>query len=135
MIDEKKLIADIEARRDEYVDEAAFEGQCGRGLEESNLWRKIDELDDVLQLIKDQPKIDDPDINVSTKWIPVKKEKPKEDGRHLICVSGARWNDPFKGGRVFVADYFYNDWIYKGWEYRSVIAWQPLPEPYDESEG
>lgn len=65
-------------------------------------------------------------------WIPVNKELPKKDGEYLVTVGG----DP----DVDTAWFYYGHWIpfcsiinQFGCTVK-VIAWMPLPEPYEEEE-
>ena len=60
------------------------------------------------------------------RWIPVSERLPEKDGYYL--VSG-RWVD---GGEKVVTDceYHVHDGFY--FMFMDVIAWQPLPEPYQE---
>lgn len=59
-------------------------------------------------------------------WIPVSERPPKETGNYLVTSKGSTW----------VANWFNGTWwgIEKKCRWTDVEAWQPLPEPYKESE-
>lgn len=56
------------------------------------------------------------------KWIPISRELPKEDGRY-ICTYEYQF-----GKCVDFGKFEKGEWFVGG-----VIAWMPLPEPYDET--
>ena len=66
-------------------------------------------------------------------WIPTNKKLPNKDMRVLICNSG--------GGR-YIAEYKnyfgqmeFLEWcnLTESWHiFSDIIAWQPLPKPYNE---
>lgn len=57
------------------------------------------------------------------KWIPLSEHEPEEEGEYIVT---------FDDGDVTVLWYAGNDWDYCLYT-ASVIAWMPLPEPYDET--
>ena len=59
-------------------------------------------------------------------WIPVTVRLPEKAGNYLVTSKGSTW----------VANWFNNTWWGKEKRCRwtDVEAWQPLPEPYKESE-
>ena len=76
-----------------------------------------------------------PSVMPTTKWIPVSKELPKEDGDYFVTVFIGTEIDTNKPVREVSKDYFS---LSDGWSYygEHVIAWQHLPESYEpESEG
>jgi hypothetical protein len=115
MIDEKKLIEDVR-KCDRYIAEVG---------EEKTLVDMV-RLDDVKRTINAQPKTD---------WIPCEERLPSDDGKYLVTemvrtalrkyytvgssyFNGETWHSDFKGkfGGKDIG--------------RTVIAWQPLPQPY-----
>jgi hypothetical protein len=60
-------------------------------------------------------------------WIPVDERLPEEDGEYLVTLEqydGIRHNA--------LCDYRFNVWLGYDREFDTVIAWMPLPAPYDE---
>lgn len=70
----------------------------------------------------------------STGWIPCSERLPKEPGKYLVTVKNLTgfW---ILENNVFVCDYAYDTFIFQGWEDNEVIAWMPLPEPYNPEKG
>ncbi len=62
-------------------------------------------------------------------WIPCSEGLPEESGKYLVTVENLTgyW---IMENNVFVCDYQYNEFIFQGWEDNKIIAWQPLPAPY-----
>ncbi len=64
-------------------------------------------------------------------WIPVEKERPKEDGEYIVtiqCEHVDGWDDYVTG---------FAEWNGDGWDLVSyylgqikAVAWMPLPEPF-----
>ena len=121
MIDEKKLIKE---------------------LSKNSVFEKITNAEgkNVFEIIEEQPQVGG--------WIPVSERLPEEEGRYLcaygknlMCVYSFS-NDLFSVDDYDFAKYkfkkqkgFYaydSEWGY--WEVDFIKAWQPLPEPYKESE-
>ena len=61
-------------------------------------------------------------------WIPVEERLPEKDGFYIATMDGevAGQEDPFTG----LAEFENGKWIDDEDDYRCVIAWRPLPEPY-----
>lgn len=64
-------------------------------------------------------------------WIPVSERQPETGGYHLVSTQ-------FETPRVMIGFYYpelkkWNYWM-SNLEIKSVIAWQPLPEPYKEAQ-
>lgn len=68
------------------------------------------------------------DIVENFGWIPVSERLPENDGFYLATLDGANVgeNRPFTG----LAEFEDGKWIDDEEDYKCVIAWQPLPEPY-----
>ena len=70
-------------------------------------------------------------------WIPVSERLPEEGYRVLATVNGKHNNITFVDA-LEIAEYDSDEgWIVEGyldWINPDVTAWQPLPEPYKESE-
>jgi hypothetical protein len=60
-------------------------------------------------------------------WINVNEELPKEKGRYLVCTINVTGWSPLEED-VFIANYLYGKWIFKGWESNSVTHWMELPK-------
>lgn len=118
MIDEKKLIAEIR----EKIRPESFGEQCN----------SLDVIYAMLQLIDEQPKVGE--------WIPCSERLPEEDG--IYIVDDRVFNSPWIHTAGFMVSskawcenhgVYYDD-KYGRYEDGRVIAWQPLPEPW-EGEG
>ena len=74
----------------------------------------------------------DPEIARSSRdndgWIPVEEALPEEDGFYIATMDGeiVDQQEPFTG----LAEFENGKWIDDEDDYRCVIAWRPLPEPY-----
>lgn len=122
MIDEKKLL-------NEMIDLLA------KDCKNMELRRKI------VGLIDTQPT-----VQPQTGWIPCSERLPKEEGWYQCsCYSPERWNEGLvrdlywePTSQQFVDNIRYStngfDDIKKYYWTEWVIAWQPLPQPYKESE-
>lgn len=70
-------------------------------------------------------------------WIPVSERLPEEGYGVLVTVNGKHNNITFIDA-LQIAEYDSTDgWIIEGyldWANPDVTAWQPLPEPFKESE-
>lgn len=110
MIDEKKLIAEIR----EKIRPESFGEQCN----------SLDVIYAMLQLIDEQPKVGE--------WIPCSERLPETDDVVLITVFNIDNN------KLFVTPAVYQHPFFCTWNTLApedkVIAWQPLPEPW-EGEG
>lgn len=62
------------------------------------------------------------------KWIPCSERLPKNDGFYLATIDGeiAGEEKPFTG----LAEFENGQWIDDEEDYKCILAWQPLPEPY-----
>ena len=62
-----------------------------------------------------------------SKWIPCGERLPDKGGEYLITI---KWED---GSEIYFSWFYLRD---RCWSYRNanVVAWMPLPEPYEVSE-
>lgn len=78
-----------------------------------------------------------PAADVVPRWIPVTERLPEKYGKYLVTVDMDYYAAVITlyYGRINCKDVFYDrDSEYGDIEYRGVIAWMPLPEPYKEGE-
>ena len=66
-------------------------------------------------------------------WISVKERLPERDGMYIVHTRNLTAWKPLKHN-VFIAEYCFNDFVFRGWEDNNVTHWMPLPEPPKESE-
>lgn len=139
MIDEKELIKRLEDLTDEYRDKLTK----AETREHKNFLNAIiGTLIDVTNIVHRQPKID---------WIPVDERLPEKETDVLCFVPRADGNVQYGiyvgqirkvkaddgSGNIWGIPTKECDWTLKGWSYfehPTIIAWQPLPEPYEEKE-
>lgn len=76
-------------------------------------------IEKVIEIIKSESKIGE--------WIPVAERLPEQS---LNSVIG--W-DTYRERCVFV-QYYMNEWVLGNHESVNIVAWQPLPEPYEVRE-
>lgn len=57
------------------------------------------------------------------KWIPLKEREPDADGKYLFCT---------ETGFVETIWYSDGDFLTRGITPHKIVAWMPLPEPYQE---
>ena len=113
MIDEKKL---IEERPEWLNPDCAGNEEYNKGWNACNkYWRNT---------IKRQPKVGE--------WIPCSERLPEEDGFYLATLDGEIVGEekPFSG----LAEFENGKWIDDEEDYQCVLAWQPLPQPYQKGE-
>lgn len=66
-----------------------------------------------------------------TSWIPCSERLPEENGNYLVTVEA---NDGTASIKFQMVDHYGPKWLHEG-KREKVIAWMPLPEPYNaESE-
>lgn len=84
-------------------------------------------ISDVIKLINKQPKVLDSTQNVDG-WISCSERLPERAGFYVVTKRQ-------KSGEIQVAlgSYrpLFNEWSGNG-NFKDVLAWQPLPEPYKE---
>ena len=67
-------------------------------------------------------------VDTKQGWIPVSERLPDKDGFYIATLDGKIVGDdrPFSG----LAEFEDGTWVDDEEDYKCVIAWQPLPEPY-----
>lgn len=118
MIDEKKLIEDLR--------KWAMDNFSSR---DDRFEYMLAGVEKALEIIEAQPQV--------CGWIPVTERLPEEGYGVLATVNGKHNNTTFIDA-LEIAEYDSDEgWIIEGyldWINPDVTAWQPLPEPYKESE-
>ena len=79
---------------------------------------------------------DMPSAEPKQRWIPVTERLPEETGIYLVTLKTdgvAYFEDEFPNGFVYASAY---EAVTMHWGYcdKNVIAWMPLPEPYQDEE-
>lgn len=83
----------------------------------------LDIIDKCKAESKEQPKTGD--------WIPCSERLPEKNGNYLVTVEA---NDGTASLKFQMVDHYGPDWLHEE-KHEKVIAWMPLPEPYNaESE-
>ena len=144
MIDENKLIDDINKKAKE------FNNECGRllnKLEFKEAYRyagKTLGIVSAMEIVNAQEIIEVPFSRAENKWIPVSERMPKmhkqylDDGKQYYMISDTVIITD--GNSVCISEYEIDDenrygWIEHDYDFLGeVIAWMPLPEPYMESQ-
>ena len=129
MIDEKKLIEDIKGWQEDIHDN------------EYDAIKYDFVFDRIYEMVEEQPKVDVPDANVGG-WIPVSERLPSKEEcekyrrKFLVTVNAA---DPTTMEMKYVHTTVRGKEVER-WEWKDSIspwdvkAWQPLPEPFKESD-
>ena len=113
MIDEKKLIDELEAKP--FI-HGRYDRENGNinficGIE---IWHEM-----VLSTIENMPKVGE--------WIPCSKMMPKNQTAVLICLEWNAYDIAWLDGDLWVSELTVYD-------FETVMAWMPLPEPYKEGD-
>ena len=80
---------------------------------------EINDCEEIIKLIKDQPR-----------WIPCSERLPEKNGNYLVTVEA---NDGTASIKFQMVDHYGPKWLHEG-EHEKVIAWMPLPEPYQSND-
>ena len=122
MIDETKLVEDIEKWELELKQE--LEKELGKNAYRYGLNRIIDTLENVIDVINEQPKVGE--------WIPVEERLPEIQQDVLVTI---------KRRNISYCDLAFLDdngrWLTSrriGYIEGNVLAWQPLPKSYEVKE-
>lgn len=103
-------------------------------LYESSMFDTYDDYSMVIDAIDDMPTVDIPDTNVG-KWIPCDERLPKDRGP---CLVTAYWHETYQtmvGCYWGKGEWWCVPWNNTGGQHElHVIAWMPLPVPYEEGE-
>lgn len=121
MIDEKKLLEKLRIYISDYA-------KPPYGREVEGTVELLKEAADAIEALSDKPEVD-----YDGEWIPCSERLPKKDGFYLATIDGeiAGVDKSFTG----LAEFENGKWIDDEGDYKPIIAWQPLPEPYKETGG
>jgi hypothetical protein len=99
-------------------------------VKEFNAYKKCIEI---VNQLAEESKGKDTNAPSNNGWIPCSERLPEDKGTYLVTVKNLTgyW---IMESNVFVCDYQYDEFIFQGWEDNKVIAWQPLPAPYQPKE-
>ena len=116
MIDEKKLI--------EELNKITFKAEVHNSGYNGPRTEKMLCYEDVVSIINKQPKVGE--------WIPVSERLPESEGIYPVTLDGTIVGEdiPFTG----LSEFEDGKWIDDEEYYKCIIAWQPLPEPYQNDE-
>ena len=67
---------------------------------------------------------------LNKRWIPCSERLPEENGNYLVTVEA---NDGTASINFQMVDHYGPDWLHEG-KHEKVIAWMPLPEPYQSND-
>lgn len=110
MIDEKKLIEELNT----MIDDAPISYMEDENHDRLNAYNYA--LNKAISIIKNQPKVG--------RWIPVGEGQPEPSLNSVIGWDAYR-------ERCVLVQYYMNDWILGNHESVKIIAWMPLPDPYE----
>ena len=70
-------------------------------------------------------------------WIPCSERLPDACGKYLVTMKWhtTKWNGDIEDEHITIKTAWYGEWDDIGWgwsEIFDVLAWMPLPEPYEE---
>ena len=68
---------------------------------------------------------------MNMEWISVNERLPETYGEYIVFVKNLT-GQIFLEKSIFVANYFYKQWLFEGWVDNKVTHWMPLPEPPKE---
>lgn len=106
MIDEKKLIEEIEKEIDGVIVKDTYSKGKNAGLRKAKI------------LAEEQPK--------TGGWIPCSERLPEESGFYMVTKKIKETGNRFTGKSRFDIEKGWNDSL----DFVDIVAWQPLPEAY-----
>ena len=113
----------------EKIEEKAFSVQIKQGIKEPSTFDAMMEKFSVLEI---KEVINQVEQEHNNGWIARSERLPEEDGFYLATLDGeiAGEEKPFSG----LAEFENGKWVDDDEDYQCIIAWQPLPKPYKESD-
>lgn len=112
--------------RNEIVDE--FIRMCGgNDYNRLNLLAIAETIDRIYNKHADN-------LPTTAEWIDVNERLPEKEGKYIVYTESITGYKPLEYN-VFIADYVFDDFVFKGWENNRVTHWQPLPEPPKNKKG
>lgn len=113
MIDEKKLIAKMQIKKDELEADAPFGDEFCRGFAFAMEFVKTQTTASAWNVIQQEPKV--------MEWIPVTERLPETEERVIGTFKGVNEEN------IVLAVYFHPRFLKAP---LPMVAWMPLPEPY-----
>lgn len=96
------------------------------------LGQKVDESVSELEAVLDDVE-SMPTIEAEPHWIPCSERLPEEKGEYLVTYHPCYWDDVKDEIRVGI-DTFRGRTTWAKKKHQRVIAWMPMPEPYEVKE-
>ena len=98
-----------------------FAGSCGGDATLEQIVND-DTLADAIKTVEEQPTVD-----AEPKWIPCSEKRPSKAGHYLCSFTKPRRID-----KIFVGLAYWTGSRWYGYRADEIIAWMPLPKPYEE---
>lgn len=128
MIDENKLIDELNKKSKEFDNECSYFLNKCEFQEAYRCAGKTLGIVAAMEIVNEQEKIEFSFSRMENEWIPISERLPESDGFYLATLDGEIVGEdrPFTG----LAEFKDGKWIDDEEDYKCVIAWQSLPEPY-----